>query len=185
MQTQIENLKKSMRRIVTINDENGRSKIALDGEPESVFSPTGGQGLYNIWSDKSSGPPDRDEFVDRGKEVLKLLPPDGGFTAKWFILEPPVDGLPADQVRAMNKAMFGEVGAADAYVVSERDPGMHITPTTDIIVVVNGRLRLILDEDEAVLEAGSVVIQQGTSHAWVCAENEPAMFVAILVDRRE
>ena len=58
----------------------------------------------------------------------------------------------------------------DAYI-RERygdDPraGMHRTPTTDFVHVLEGRVELVLDEGSVELEAGDVVVQCGNVHAW-------------------
>ena len=44
-------------------------------------------------------------------------------------------------------------------------------------------MRLVLDEEETVLKAGDVVIQRGTNHAWICESSEPALLVAVLIDK--
>ena len=60
---------------------------------------------------------------------------------------------------------------------------MHKTHTVDAIILVKGRVRLLLDEDETVIGPGDVVVQRATNHAWAVEGNEPALFVAVLVDR--
>ena len=60
---------------------------------------------------------------------------------------------------------------------------MHLTSTIDVIVLINGSVRLVLDDDETVLRAGDVVIQRGTNHAWICDGPEPALLVAVLIDK--
>ena len=60
---------------------------------------------------------------------------------------------------------------------------MHLTSTLDVIVLINGSVRLVLDDDETVLRAGDVVIQRGTNHAWICDGPEPALLVAVLIDK--
>jgi len=44
-------------------------------------------------------------------------------------------------------------------------------------------VRLVLDEEETVLKPGDVVIQRGTNHAWICKGSEPALLVAVLIDK--
>ena len=44
-------------------------------------------------------------------------------------------------------------------------------------------MRLVLDEEEIVLKPGDVVIQRGTNHAWICKGSEPALLVAVLIDK--
>jgi quercetin dioxygenase-like cupin family protein len=60
---------------------------------------------------------------------------------------------------------------------------MHLTQTIDFIVIIEGKVRLILDNDERLLGPGDVVVQRGTNHAWVCESEAPAMFVAILIEK--
>jgi uncharacterized cupin superfamily protein len=43
---------------------------------------------------------------------------------------------------------------------------MHRTETLDYAVVIEGEITLILDDSEAVLGPGSVIVQNGTDHAW-------------------
>lgn len=43
---------------------------------------------------------------------------------------------------------------------------MHRTKTIDYMVVIEGEIVLLLDEDEVVLKPGDVVVQRGTDHAW-------------------
>ncbi len=42
--------------------------------------------------------------------------------------------------------------------------------------------KLILDEEETQLKPFDVVVQRGTNHAWVCTSDEPALFIAVLMD---
>ena len=43
-------------------------------------------------------------------------------------------------------------------------------------------MTLLLDEDEVDLKPFDVVVQRGTNHAWVCKGQEPALFIAVLID---
>jgi quercetin dioxygenase-like cupin family protein len=61
---------------------------------------------------------------------------------------------------------------------------MHLTPTIDFIILVKGQVRLVLDEGERLLSPGDVVVQRGTNHAWVCEGDEPAILVAVLIDKQ-
>jgi quercetin dioxygenase-like cupin family protein len=42
---------------------------------------------------------------------------------------------------------------------------------------------LILDEEEVQLKPHDVVVQRGTNHAWVNNGSEPALLIAVLIDR--
>lgn len=62
-------------------------------------------------------------------------------------------------------------------------PAMHTTHTLDAIILIKGRVKLILDNEEAEIGPGDVVVQRATNHAWAVVGDEPALFVAVLVDR--
>lgn len=60
----------------------------------------------------------------------------------------------------------------------------HTTPSLDFIMVVSGALELLLDTESKVLNAGDVVVQRGTAHAWRVAGSEPCTFVGIMLDAK-
>ena len=51
-------------------------------------------------------------------------------------------------------------------------------------MLLKGKVRLILDNDEISLNPLDVVIQRGTSHAWSVIGTEPALLLAVLIDKR-
>jgi naringenin degradation protein FdeH len=59
---------------------------------------------------------------------------------------------------------------------------MHRTATTDYIVLLSGKVRLVLDKEERDLEPFDVVVQRGTNHAWINTGDEEALLMAVLVD---
>jgi quercetin dioxygenase-like cupin family protein len=63
-----------------------------------------------------------------------------------------------------------------------KGPGMHRTDTTDYIVLLSGKVRLVLDKEERDLEPFDVVVQRGTNHAWINTGDEDALLMAVLVD---
>jgi quercetin dioxygenase-like cupin family protein len=61
-------------------------------------------------------------------------------------------------------------------------PLMHQTDTLDYIVILSGKIWLIVDEDETLLQAGDIVVQRGTNHAWSNRSDLPCIQLAILLD---
>jgi quercetin dioxygenase-like cupin family protein len=59
---------------------------------------------------------------------------------------------------------------------------MHKTKTIDYIILLDGDVTLLLDEDEVRLKPFNVVVQRGTNHAWVNNGSEPALLIAVLID---
>lgn len=74
--------------------------------------------------------------------------------------------------------------------IGEMQPGansasvMHRTETLDYAVLLSGECDMELDSGEVIrgLEAGDVVIQRGTNHAWVAKGSVPVRFLFVLID---
>jgi mannose-6-phosphate isomerase-like protein (cupin superfamily) len=60
-------------------------------------------------------------------------------------------------------------------------PGMHRTATTDIIIVMEGKVDCELDEETVTLNTGDVLIQNGTIHAWLNPHDEPCRFLCAMM----
>ena len=83
------------------------------------------------------------------------------------------------QTETVFAAMFADAKHDAAH---ERHPGMHVTDTIDYAILLQGELVAIMDEGEAVMHAGDILIQRGTNHAWANRSNEIARIAFILVD---
>ena len=173
----------ALRRVVTGEIGEGRSRIIIDGPQAEAFRTGELGGLFEIWTDVASGAIDTTDETDRGTGKPQLSPPKGGVKIRWFAIEPAPEGVPPEQLREITRAAFVEMGAGDHQPDTSRHPAMHRTETLDAIILVKGRVRLLLDEDETVIGPGDVVVQRATNHAWVVEGNQPALFVAVLVDR--
>lgn len=182
--SKMDDLVGGLRRIVTCNDEQGRSKIMLDGGPAAEFRSGDLGGLHEIWTDVTGGPIDPAACEDKGQGQAVLSPPRGGVKIRWFTSGPaPVDA-PPEMIAELTRKAFEAMGAGDHQPDTSKHPAMHTTHTIDAIILVKGRVRLILDTEEIVIGPGDVVVQRATNHAWVVEGDEPALFVAVLVDRQ-
>lgn len=169
-----------LRRIVTANKDSGRSYILIDGPPAEAHELAS---LHEIWTDAVSGPLDPSQTDDRGRGKVQLSPPAGGVKIRWFIVRPHPDGVSAEEFAGFVRAAFEDIGAADHQPDTTRHPAMHTTHTIDAIILIHGEVKLLLDDDETEVRPGDVVVQRATNHAWVVEGDEPALFVAVLIDR--
>ena len=172
----------SGRRIVTRINEQGRSVIGLDGPPAETIEFALGGGLHEIWTDLA-GPLDRKSLSDLGAGPISLGPPSGGVKVRWFTVAPAPVGVPQAEIEKRVAEAFHAIGGDNSRSDVSKGPAMHLTPTIDIIVLIKGNVRLVLDADETVLRAGDVVVQRGTNHAWICDGPESALLVAVLIDK--
>lgn len=172
-----------LRRVITGEDANGRSNILIDGPPSSHFPRGDLGGLFEIWTDELRGELDASDTTDRGPAVPLLSPDKGRVKIRWFAIGPSPEGVPPETLRELTRAAFVEMGAGDHQPDTSRHPAMHKTDTIDAIILISGRVKLLLDDAETVIEPGDVVVQRATNHAWVVEGNQPALFVAVLIDR--
>lgn len=172
----------AMRRVVTGEGDGGRSLIIVDGPPSGEIGAPGLGGLYEIWHEAFAGAFDKQSSGDLGETTSILAPGAGKVKVRWFVVEPPPAGAPAEAIRAAARERFAQFGAEHELRNQERHPAMHQTKTLDVICLISGEASLILDDSETRLKPGQIVIQRGTSHAW-SAHGGAALFLAVLIDR--
>jgi len=172
----------SLRRVVTGDDENGRSRILTDGEAAKLIA-VEEAGLAEIWTAPLSEGGLLDATDRLADQDLKLEPDAGAVKVRWFSVAPEDNAKTRDELDAAAAFAFGAVGAAHARVDTARHPMMHKTNTLDVIILVKGEVDLVLDDGEpAPLKPGDVVIQRATNHAWVNHGPETALLVAVLMN---
>ena len=169
-----------MRRIITGHNQHGKSIITLDGPPaRSIGEDVGG--LFEVWNTDGSDIISTDE-IDRADEDILLSPPSGGTKFRYFQINPLPKGVPDAMMQEIAADAFEKIGAAHHRVDTKKHPAMHKTETIDYIILLQGDVTLILDEEEIDLKPFDVVVQRGTNHAWVNNGDEPALLIAVLID---
>jgi mannose-6-phosphate isomerase-like protein (cupin superfamily) len=170
-----------IRRVVTGHDADGKAIVVRDGRAANTFiSPARPHvALTDLWAAPAAGT-EMDQDVDPVDRPLLLHPPEGGtvFRIVQFDPEDPAQLAQADGTRA-----FAGMGAGGDVVASARHPYMHRTETIDYAVVLSGSITMMLDEQDVQLQAGDVVVQDGTNHAWSNRTTEPCRIAFVLVDR--
>lgn len=172
-----------MRRVITGEDDDGRSIIVIDGPPSGEVGAPGMGGLYEIWHEAIGETLNAKDGRERGDAKSILSPDQGKVKVRWFVIEPPPEGAPPEMIKAAARERFAEFGAADHLRDQDRHPAMHQTDSIDVICLLSGEASLILDDTETRLKPGQIVIQRGTSHAWT-AHGGPALLLAVLIDRQ-
>ena len=169
-----------MRRIITGHNQHGKSIITLDGPPaRSIGEDVGG--LFEVWNTDGSDIISTDE-IDRADVDILLSPPSGGTKFRYFQINPLPEGVPDAMMQEIAADAFEKIGAAHHRVDTKKHPAMHKTETIDYIILLQGDVTLILDEEEIDLKPFDVVVQRGTNHAWVNNGDEPALLIAVLID---
>jgi len=166
---------KKLRRIVTGHDEQGRSVVVRDAPPRDLGT------FHEMWAtdDAPASYGSEDEVADRW---VRLEPPDRGTNFRFFRVDPVDPSLPAEELEERAARAFESIGAGHCRPDTTRSPYMHETRTVDYIILLEGNVTLLLDEEEVDLEPFDVVIQRGTNHAWINRGTEPALLAAVLID---
>jgi hypothetical protein len=159
---------KPLRRLVTVDDADGRSRVLHDGPADDVLLDPARPGFKSVrvWMT------DRTPAVPLTREQLaciprSLQPPKGGSMFSVFVLPPDADWEGHVTQREV-KAYFAAAGSPEAcrHAADAPHPYMQQTRTLDLCIVLEGEICLVLDREELALKAGDTVVQRGTAHAW-------------------
>jgi naringenin degradation protein FdeH len=166
---------RALRRIITGNNERGRSVVAAELAPRELGT------FYEMWATDGAPAPYGTEDEVAARRV-KLEPPQNGTIFRFFRVDPRDETMAMEELEARAARGFEAIGAAHCRPNTERDPMMHETRTVDYIILLEGEVTLVLDEAEVDLKPLDVVIQRGTNHAWINRGKTPALLAAILID---
>ncbi|MBB4953639.1 mannose-6-phosphate isomerase-like protein (cupin superfamily) [Agrobacterium vitis] len=170
-------------RIVTGHRPDGCSMITMAGPLPTVveLSAIPGTLFHEVWATQASPAP-----VDNGDDPtlgpLTLPPPAGGTRFRFVDIPPDTEDFLVSGAARMGEA-FTQIGDKAASTVTENSPHplMHRTESVDYGVVIEGEMTLVLDDGEALLKPGSVVIQRGTNHAWANRSGKMCRMLFVLV----
>jgi quercetin dioxygenase-like cupin family protein len=157
----------TVRRVETGLD-GGRSVIRSDGTPPRTVEMAEGPAVSEIlWLD---GPATTaDDGRDRDDAGYALEPPLGGASVRIIRLPAP------DPTRPVDQQWLRIEGDDPAH------PGHHTTDTLDLIVILDGRIVLGLEDGDHELAAGDTAIQRGTRHRWRVVGDRPCTYVVVMI----
>jgi len=145
-----------IRRAVTGHGTDRIAKVLIDGVARNVKSSRPTTTSTLIWS--TDGTPAEitvgEHVEDMGARKLGTQPPQNG--TRFIVME----FLPGSE---------GE---------------MHRTETIDYIAVLEGEIEMDMDASTLKLQAGDVMVQRGTNHAWVNRGKERARLAFVLIDAK-
>ena len=167
---------KPVRRIVTIDDEDGQSLAIADGPSPDVSRDPARPGFSSarIWV-TDAAPVSIGDYRDAVTQYPPSLePPPHGSLCRILTL-PPDAGFIGKIGPGDVAAFFQSVGSpqASTYAPSAPHPYMQKTRTLDFCLILEGEVTLVLDTEEVHLKAGDTVIQRGTNHAWSNRSDRP------------
>ncbi|MEA2897336.1 MAG: hypothetical protein QOJ84_2951 [Bradyrhizobium sp.] len=171
-------MKAAIRRVVTGHTKDRKSTVLIDG----ILPSTPSAHEHFIWTTGST-PADNSGSSDAAQAPHRLEPEANGSMFRVVEIPPKsiLAGLSAEQKESYFRDVFAGLDASHCRVDTSRSPGMHKTSTIDYVMVLRGEITLLLDEGEATLNAGDVVVQRGTNHDWVVRGSEPAVIAVVML----
>ncbi len=166
------NKPKPVRRLITVDDAQGRSRKIFDGPSPDVRTDPArpGYSATRIWvTDRT--PARIGGITDTLHLPHTLEPPPGGSVCR-VITFPPERGQAKESDVQAFFAMMGSP-AASTGIAGAPHPYMQRTQTLDLCLVLAGEITLVLDTAEVQLKAGDTVVQRGTNHAWSNRSDQP------------
>ena len=171
-----------LRRVVTTLDETGTAVVLFDGEnPQKKVRPISGNVTRLVWVTGET-PADMSGRQDRAAIEIGTSPPAGG-TIFRIIDYPPA--TPDSEKLDTGHRLAELAHEAPIRGRPPRHPFMHRTRSLDYVIILSGEIDMLLDDCEIHLEAGDVLVQQGTNHAWVNRGTEICRIAFVLVDAQE
>ena len=170
------------RRIVTGINKDGRHVVISDGPTPNVYGDPADPILINFWS-TSQMPVDYRDPTDPAAGTMPLHPPPMGSMFRFFRVPPEsrMAHLSAEERDRIVGAYYASVGAAHAHIPGARHAGFHRTESVDYIILLQGEVTLMLDDEDVPMQPFDVVIQRGTNHSWVNYGDETATLMAVLL----
>ena len=175
-------LSADVRRVVTTIDKSDKAVVLLDGAtPHKKVRPQSQTVSRLLWVTGET-PADLSGTADRAAIDIGIMPPRGGSVFR--IVDFPPETA---EMRNLDPAsMHHSLGdGAPKRGLAPRHAAMHRTRTVDYAVVMSGEIDMLLDDSAIHLQAGDVLVQQGTNHAWVNHGTEPCRVAFVLIDAKE
>ena len=166
---------KPVRRIVTGHRE-GKAVVLFDSAaPNQKLRQASGLVSTLLWVTDET-PADTSGAADCSLREIGVPPPANGTIFRV------VDFPPEGSARS-REAILKEMGVSNQG--GARHAAMHRTRSVDYAIVLEGEIDMLLDDSEVRLNAGDVLVQQATNHAWVNRGTKPCRMAFVLIDAKE
>lgn len=171
---------KPIRRVVTGNDAQGRSRVLFDSAAPNVNpgAVTASAGMTDLWVYQSCPAPISGERDD-GALPFSFEPPEHGghlrivqSQGKPAGYDPAKDriAVPEGAPRLRHGSSTWDRGGQNAY-----SSPVHKSETVDYGILLEGERTLLLDDGRYDLQSGDVVVQIGNWHGWTNPRQDSLM----------
>jgi quercetin dioxygenase-like cupin family protein len=143
-----------IRRFVTGHDAKKTAKVIMQGPATNAKYPSPGTVSTMIWS-TDRAPADisiGESIEDLGARIIGTAPPANG--TRFAVIDFPPGNAPR----------------------------MHRTETIDYVIVLEGEIEMDMDDSTVKMQAGDVMVQRGSNHAWANRSSKRARVAFVLID---
>lgn len=171
-----------MKRVVTGHDANGKSVFVETGETDHVVRAPGVT-WHEMWATyPDTKVPLSKDYKSIAQARWQSVFPTVGETRVRIVEFDPDEMEPSFSENTIQQ--FSEELPGLIEHMEPDNPGMHTTNSVDYGILLQGSMKLELDNGESIeLEAGDIVIQNGTRHAWHYLSKCTIAWILIGVDR--
>jgi mannose-6-phosphate isomerase-like protein (cupin superfamily) len=169
-----------VRRVVTTRGHDGRSTRLADGPAPNVMVRKAAGWTSTVLWHTAGTPAAFSGCEDWSLGDFPVEPRPGGTVFRVVEFPPESAGAAAGD----NAAILTELGLPAHATAAGAHRSMHRTDTVDYCVVLSGEIDMVLEDGEVHLQAGDVLVQQGTLHAFINRGTQPCRIAAVLVDAR-
>lgn len=141
-----------LRRIVTGSNEEGKSIVLISNDATDYKVVVPGFKRIDLWTTETT-PVDNSGIEDMGAREV-MFPSQTGTLFTYAEIDP---GHGVDE------------------------PGWHTTDTIDYVVILEGEVYFLLDEEEVLLKAGNVLVIRGANHAWANRSSETCKLAGVMI----
>lgn len=170
---------KPIRRVVVGHDQSGKAIAVFDFPVTPKARSPGGNAVANLWV-TAAFPIELDGSTDKA-QVQVGVPPSANGTIFRVVDFPPTSKHAAVSQPDHEKTL-GAMGIDPASQGFARHPNTHRTKSIDYAIVLDGEIDMLMDDTEVHLKPGDVLVQQGTSHAWVNNSGRNCRIAFVLID---
>ena len=170
----------AVRRLVTGNGPDGKSRADLDG-PTPGNIDVGRSVFEELWRTTIFPPPVTGDDDPADVDIAVLQPGANGIAWRCVTFRPWAEV--EAELKANPEGIAADGKFDDGGAMEPGNPGWHTTDTLDFALVASGEIDLELDDGVHHLKAGDAVVQRATRHAWRNRSNEPCVMSFVLIGR--
>ncbi|MDH2380737.1 MULTISPECIES: cupin domain-containing protein [Bradyrhizobium] len=173
-----------MRRIIVGNDQGGKSDVLAVDDLSTL--PHLGFNIFgrDLWITHET-PADLSSSRDPTLNApVRHEPPDGGTIFRIVRFAPSAQPLSAADVEAMHRSIQSVHVPSKDEMAAAKHSSMHKTDTLNYFMIASGRVWMLTEGQDVLLQAGDVIVQNGGMHGWRNDGPDECVLVGVLVDGR-